>query len=219
MSFTHVFRHIGFRRAPLLVAAMLTSFFAAGCGPDAALAPTAFTAYTAPDKSFVCQAPNGWKKVESAAAGIMSGVSMTQGNAKVYIASDLMGSLTADIAAAQNAQASNVEGMLPPGMEMPKPVPPVEKLHIANKKGLSEKYKDYQENQMQVLTAAIGEGRFSEFTGDAGFFSGGKMRGYRATALSGERSITAYCVCSEKDFDTLKPAFQIILSSIGNGGG
>lgn len=212
-------RHAIACRALRLLPATLTVFLTAGCGPDAAKAPVGFTAYSPSDKAFACKLPNGWKRVESAAGGIMSGITVTEGNAKINIVADLGQSLVADMAAAQNAQMSNVEGMLPPGAPTPKLVPPIEKLHKANKKGIKSKFKDYQEDQMQTLVAPIGEGRFSEFTGDAGFFSGGKVRGYRATALSGERGISAYCVCPEKDWETLKPAFQTVLGSIGAGGG
>ena len=223
MWFTRVCRvsSIVSRRAAMPIAAALTTFLAAGCAPDPAKAPTAFTSYEAPDKSFVCQAPDGWKKSESAAAGIMSGVTMTSGTAKVSIASDLGGSLSADMTRASNAQMDNTTGLLPPEMQaqMPKPVPPVEKQHKGNKRIVSSKYKDYQENAMQTLTAPIGEARISEFNAEAGMFAGGKVRGYRVTALSGDREVTAYCVCPESDWPTLKPAFEKILTSIGPGSG
>jgi hypothetical protein len=214
-----------FRAKSLTHVLAIAAVLAGGCRPDAAKAPTGFTPYVGSDKSFACQSPNGWKRSESGANGIMSSVVFTSGTAKVSVTSDLKGSLMADLTRANNAQTENLNGSLPEGMQeqaaaqMPKPVPPVEKLHIAGKKSLEEKIGDYAENAMTPFPCAFGEARLSEFTGDAGMLKGGKTHGYRATILSGDRRVTVVCRCPESDWSTLRPAFSTILQSLAPGGG
>jgi hypothetical protein len=219
----HRFRAPSFTGALVIVA--IAAALAGGCRPDAAKAPTGFMPYVGSDKSFACQSPNGWKRSESGANGIMSSVAFTSGTAKVKITSDLQGSLMADMTRANNAQAENLNGSLPEGMpeqvaaQMPKPVPPVEKLHKAGKKSMEETFGDYEETAMTSFPCALGEARLSEFTGEAGILQGGKTHGYRATILSGDRRVTVVCQCPESDWSTLKPAFGTILQSLSPGGG
>jgi hypothetical protein len=228
MSFTIGLSHLPcrrFRMQGLIQVLAIAGVLASGCRPDAAKAPTGFSPYVGPDKSFACQSPNGWKRSESGANGIMSSVVFTSGMAKVSVTSDLQGSLMADMTRANNAQTENLNGSLPEGMQeqmaaqMPKPVPPVEKLHKAGKKSLEEKIGDYAENAMTPFQCAFGEARLSEFMGDAGMLKGGKIHGYRATILSGDRRVTVICRCPESDWSTLKPAFGTIVQSLAPGGG
>lgn len=72
---------------------------------------------------------------------------------------------------------------------------------------------------MRVVNSALGEGRCSEWSGDAGVWGGGKMHGYRATLLSGERRVTIVCRCPESNWKILQPAFDKVLGSLAPGGG
>lgn len=193
-----------------------------GCGnAPAAKAPIGFSDYSLPDKSVACQSPDGWARSESAGNGIMSGADFTSGTAKVAIFSDLQGSLMADMSRASNAQIDSVGGMMPSGMQMnlPKAVPPVEKLHKVGRKKLENQYQNYDETAMRPLENQLGEARISEFTGETGGMFGKKMHGLRTTILSGERRVTVTCSCPEDDWKTLRPAFSKVLKSMKSGGG
>lgn len=200
----------------VIVAIGLSVFLSATRKGDPIPAPRAFAAYTAPDKSFVCQRPEGWEKQEASAHAIMSGALFKKGNAKIDITADLQGSLMGDVIGSGNAQLT---GMMPPGMNIPKPKPPVEKLHRAGKGMVSKQVSDYKEMPMQTFNSPLGEARYSEWTGEGGFGKGGKLRGYRATILPGERRVTVVCQCPENDWKTLRPAFGRVLGSLAPGSG
>jgi hypothetical protein len=61
-------------------------------------------------------------------------------------------------------------------------------------------------------------GHCAEFTGDGGLFAG-KVHGYRATNLGGERAFYVLCQCSERDWMMLKPAFERAMGSMAPGAG
>src|ERR671916_426545 len=92
----------------LAVAALAAIFFLKASKPEPVAAPTQFSAYTAPDKSFVCQAPQGWDRVESAGGGITAGAVFKRGPAKIDITGSLGMSLMGDIA----ASTGNMAGIL-----------------------------------------------------------------------------------------------------------
>lgn len=197
------------------------AFFVIGKKPELARAPTKFVPFTASDNAFAGQAPDGWKREQSGGGGIMSGVAMTQGRSRISVHSDLQGSLMADISRASDAQMQSIDGMLPGGMRMSpqKRKSPVEKLHDMGKKGMSEKWKEYEETASNPFSSPLGEARISEWTGKGGMFGGEKMHGLRATMLSGERRVTVTCQCPEDDWKTLRPAFSTVLKSLRPGGG
>jgi hypothetical protein len=195
--------------------------------PAPVTAPKAFTAYTASDKAFACQAPQGWETVSSGSGGMNSGALFKNGDAKIDITADLAGSLVGDIAAASDRAAGGVDSAgggisLPgvPGMEVGKArKPPVEKLHDAGKKSLAEKYGNYEEQPMKSVQTSLAEGRFSEFTGGGGNPFSPKVHGYRVTMLPSDRRVTVIAVCRETDWNTLKPAFETTITSLAPGGG
>lgn len=196
--------------------------------PPAPVAPpTAFSPYTAKDKAFACQGPQGWELEDFAGGGMNSGVLFKKGDAKIDITADLAGSLMGDIAAATDRMASGGEAAgggisLPgvPGAGLGKArKPPVEKLHEAGKKSIAEKYGNYEEQPMKPVQTRLGEGRFSEFTGGGGNPFSPKVHGYRVTMLPADKRVTVVAVCRETDWKTLKPAFETTITSLSPGGG
>ncbi len=205
----------------VFVLLLVLAYFVFARKPESIPAPTAFVPFEASDKSFEGEGPKGWQRRRSVGLGGMgSGVRFEHAAASIVIASDLQGSLMGDIARANNAQFENMAGMLPEGMQnaMPKAVPPVEALHIAGKKAAAKDLKDYDEKPIQPLESPLGEGRTCEFTGEKeGLIGGGKQHGYRVMILGGERRISVFCQCPDRDWNTLKPAFQRVIGSLKPG--
>jgi hypothetical protein len=203
--------------------ALLLSLFLLGCTPESVKAPASFSDFTSPDKTFAGKGPDGWKKDEAGVqGGMQSSVTFEQGTAQMSVTANFQESLMSDISKANNAQIDNAMGALPNSMQsqLPRSVPPVEKLHVMNKSKLEGRYTNYDEKPMQILNSSLGEGRISEFTGErADGFMHYKVHGYRATMLSGERGITAVCRCTEEDWKALSPGFAKFLQSLALGPG
>ncbi len=194
----------------------VTMVLGSGCGAKHTAAPTAFVTYKAPDNAFTCAQPSGWATTTVSSEAVMSGVLFKQGAAKIDITSDLAGSLAGDVAKASNAQTSNLEGMLPPGMNLPPQKPPVEALHEKGKKAIADDFTDYQEQPAQTFTSPLGEARLSEWTANGGLMTG-KLHGYRITILGNERRFVILCQCTDSDWPVLKPTFAHVVGSLAPG--
>lgn len=196
-------------------------FIIIGQKPQQATEITKFIPYTAPDKAFACVLPDGWKRVESAGGGIQSGVKAEAGRARINVNADLAGSLMADISKAQDAQMSNIAGMIPGNAQgnVPARKSPVEKAHIAFKNKMESVWEDYEEKGSKPMQSAFGEAWISEWTGKKKELLGSEPRhGLRVTMLSGERQVTVVCYCAEDDWKTLVPAFSKVIKSLAPGG-
>ena len=170
-----------------------------GCG-GAVEAPKEFVAYGDVGGQFVCDAPKGWE-VESAGKpdSMMSSAKFTKGGAMIHITSDLAGSLFGDIAGA--------------GRRGDEAEPPVARIHPMGERHMKEDYQNYKEREPKPFTSkGIGEGRRSTFTADQTL--GGRVYGYRATLLSGDRRIEAICACPATNWQALKPAFEQVINSL-----
>lgn len=205
----------------ILVASFLTM-----SPKEVVAAPKGFQPYVASDRSFTCDAPQGWETVSVDSHAVMGGVLFKKGPAKIDITSDLAGSLMGDIAISADRQAENMEGMLKemPGAAALMPntprKPPVEKLHEAEKKGMEKLYPGYEEQPMKVLQvpSGMGDARYSEFSVPGSLLSPAQ-HGYRVTILPTERRLTVLCLCPEKNWPELKPAFERVITSLKPGGG
>jgi hypothetical protein len=176
----------------------------AGCGGSAE-APTSYTKYNAKDGSFACERPANWE-----AAGGGKGhqwAKFTSGGAEISIRTDVTGSLMADIAQAQNQSAGIDAG--------DEDLAPVAKVHEMGKEAMAEQMSDYQEQAPESVKTGLGDARKSEFSATGTF--GGKVRGYRVTALTRDKRVQVVCQCSESDWETVKPAFDKAIESLGPG--
>lgn len=212
-SKSHLFTGIG---VALLGAIAAIFMYTAQASPGPAVAVAEYVPYEVPDKAFACVAPKGWEQQEASAHAIRSTALFKDGHAKIDITADLSGSLMGDIMTAQNNQMS---GMMPEGVNAPKPKPAVERLHAENKGIVKKKVSEYKEGPMQPFNSRLGEARVSEWTGNAGLMGGGALHGYRISILSGERLVTVICQAPEKDWKTLKPTFLKVIGSLTPGGG
>jgi hypothetical protein len=177
-----------------------------GCG-GMVPAPTAFVVYKSPDGRFTCDYPKGW---EASGSGDKqdapySWAKFTKGNAEIKVEADFAGSLFGDMAkAAGAAMGGDAEA-------------PAARVHPLGMQHMKEEYNHYEERQPKAFTSkGIGEGRRSVFTADQTL--GGKIFGYRATLLSGDRRITVVCTCPATNWQALKAGFERVIESLRLGG-
>jgi len=193
--------------------------------PQRADPPASFAPFTAGDKSFRCEAPGGWKQSTAGNNSEISTVTFQHKSARIFVASDLAGSLMADIARSPGAgmgempSGPGTEGLAQALTAAQKP--PIEKLHEAGKEYTQDNllvkgYDEYSEKPMQKINAPIGEGRLSEFTAKGSPMTG-NMHGYRATFLSSERRIRVTTRCLEEDWPKMSAAYMRVINSISPG--
>lgn len=176
----------------------------AGCGGGPVAAPASYAAHEHKDGGWACDYPDGWS-AESGGKKNSWG-KFTKGSAQIKLATDLTGSLMGDM-----ASLGQKEGPATPEDY------PVHKIHVADEAEIAKGYSDYKEQEPVEFSSGIGgSARKSEFTAAGGF--GGPVHGYRATMLGRDKRYRVTCVCSESDWETLKPAFDKVLESFRSAG-
>lgn len=177
---------------------------AAGCGSGPVVAPTAYADYNAKKGTFACQYPEGWQAEGGGGRG-PEWAKFTSGPAAIRISTGVTGSVIGEM-----GRSGRGDEPLPPELE------PVHGFHQMQAEAAAKEYSSYKElGEPQVLEAALGPARRSEFTASTTFGSG--MHGYRATILGQDRDVAVYCICPESDWTTLQPAFDHVLASIKRG--
>lgn len=173
----------------------------AGCGQSVP-APSSYKEFSAKNGTFSCSAPSDWD-VEGG-DGTRTEYSMctfTKGAASIRVEADLAGSLHADIAKSANARM---------GGEVESPVAAVHALKISS---LKDEFTNYKEREAKPFQSkGLGEGRKAIFIADGGMV--GKMYGYHATLLTGDKRLTILCQCPATNWKVLRPAFDKILLSM-----
>lgn len=189
-------------RRPASALAVVALLAAAGCNGNV----PAPTAYNDTGGRFTVDYPKGWQadgggKPDSP----NSWAKFTQGNAEIRVDADLAGSLFGDMAKASGGMFGNDAE------------PPVAKIHPMGVRHMKEEYGTYDEREPKPFQSkGLGEGRRSTFIASGQL--GGKVYGYRATLLSGDRRITVLCSCPATNWQTLKPAFETVINSLRVGG-
>jgi len=213
------------------------AFAFAGLQPERAKAPTSFAAFVTEDKSFACDAPEGWKRRTGSSQAIRTFAVFTSGQAEIDIDADLQGSLHADILrSSQQMGGGSVGGLgdefgggMGGGGEIPGAgalggpqgdarKPPIQILHEAGRGEMAEEHAGYEETEGQPIQSALGEGRTSDFTYKGDFFSK-TMKGRRLTILAGDKLVKVVCEAPQRDWEKLKPAFDRVVASLKPGGG
>jgi hypothetical protein len=186
----------------IVLAGMVVSLF--GCGSPAVV-PKNYTMYKAPDGSFRIDYPSEW----TAAGGGKSGTAwakFTSGNSEIKVSTSLMGSLMADIAKIGNDP--RMEG------QTEEDTKPVAIVHEQEREDFEEENGVKEQKPAYVPTKVI-DARKAEFSGSSTF--GGSVHGYRVTALTADLRVRIICRCPEREWESLKPAFDKIIESLGPG--
>ncbi|HEV3164772.1 MAG TPA: hypothetical protein VGZ22_12155, partial [Isosphaeraceae bacterium] len=168
--------------------------FAPGCGAEKVAAPKAYKTFASKDGSFTCKYPEGWEAEGGSGRGDFAWAKFRKGPVEIKVTADFAGSLVADIAKAGQSQS---------GSNRPEDQP-VAVVHERKKKGMNDDFTNYREKAPRVANTGLGEARTSEFTASGSF--GTKIRGYRATALTNDKSVMIVCQCPNTDWKRLRPA-------------
>ena len=173
-----------------------------GCGGSVP-APTAFVPFLDKGGQFVVDAPKGW---EVDAGGKLdspnSFAKFNQGQAQISVMSDLAGSLYGDMVKGSGGGGLGAQ-----------PEHPSARVHELGLRRMKQDFTNYQERDPVVVqSAGLGEGRRATFIADQSL--GGKVYGYRATFLGGDRRIEVLCTCPATNWKALKPAFEKVIAGI-----
>jgi hypothetical protein len=165
-------------------------------GPPPAQPVTEWEKYSTEDNEFGFEYPAVWKVKEY---GIKDRheVYLTQGAASITFKENLAGSLVGDIAGASTR-----------GREIPDDQLPVARVHEARK---PKDARSYQEEPAVTVITKRGKARRSAY-------KDGNKRGYRATVLLQQTALDIFCECRASDWDTLRPAFDRVIETVGRGG-
>jgi hypothetical protein len=171
---------------------------------SAAVAPASYDTYRAPEGVFQCDYPSGWT-VQRQGIKDHYEVSFTKGSASIRISQSLAGSAMGDIAGAGPDPGNDPERQ------------PVARVHAFKQAQVAEEMSGYKEEQAETVPGRFGGARRSPFTATG--LLGGKIRGYRATALGPMIQYDIICQCPESDWEVLRPAFARVIESLGGATG
>ncbi len=167
-----------------------------GGGPPAKPV-TAWDKYSPNDTEFSLEYPADWRAESYGIRGRHEGY-IKGGSATITIKENVTGSLVGDIANAANR-----------GQPVDDEHTPVAKVHQLRRPQDSSSHKE--EPAVSVMTK-LGKARRSAYTD-------GSRRGYRATVLLRQTALDIFCECRESDWETLRPAFEHVIESVGPGAG
>lgn len=183
--------------------------------PKHATVPTSFTTFAAPDKSFACDAPGGWEttgmdKSQTTAGqdSTVGGVLFQSNSAKIDITTDTLATLVAsDLMKGNGGDPQSLTGDRA-GV-----------LHKQWKVQVKATHKGYSETQIADFDGGMFGGHLAEWTANGNVLGlGGKLHGYRASLVGGDKTAEVVCQCLDSDWPALKPAFLRVIKSIRPGG-
>ena len=160
-------------------------------------APDSYTPYTSAEGGFACDAPWGWKQHD------LDGETLFI-RRKVRI--EIEGQPLSDDAGGGGESAAAPGSPAPAG-------PSVDDLDAQNKATLAAEYDSahLQELPTQSLALPTGEARLTEWTAKTQLT---ELHGCRATLVGGGEEVSVLCVCPERNWVLLKPAFLHVIQSI-----
>ena len=164
--------------------------------------PTEFVEAEFGEEDFKCEHPKGWEVTNGGGRdGIPPWTKSEKGGASVTI---------------RDSKSGTEEGMLWRALKQRSAIErgeaPVEEVHEHRKQFVVEEMRGYEETDAKKLTHKIGDALISEFT--AAPMLGDPVRGYRATVLFEFHQFNILCVCTESEWEILKPAFDHVIASI-----
>ncbi|MCI0379780.1 MAG: hypothetical protein L0215_19545 [Gemmataceae bacterium] len=158
---------------------------------------TAWEKFSTEENEFGFEYPAGWNTKHHGLTGKREVDVIGPSGATVNIKENLTGSLIGDIAGAATG-----------GRPVPDELSPVGRTHDMRQPKDTVSYKE--EPAVTVMTR-FGKARRSAYVD-------GSKRGYRATVLMHKTALDIFCECRESDWNTLRPAFDRLIESIGRGG-
>lgn len=191
----------GRRRSAARPLGLALALLAVGCGGQVP-APTAYETFLDKAGHFAVDAPKGWEVDAGGKPDSPNSFArFNQGGASISVMSDLAGSLFGDMA---RGPGSALGG---------EPEHPSASVHEMGIRRMQEEFTNYKEREPVVVqSSGLGEGRRATFIADQAM--GGKVYGYRATFLGGDRRIEVICSCPATNWKALKPAFEKVIAGL-----
>jgi len=93
----------------------------------------------------------------------------------------------------------------------------VHHVHLGKGETLKDELDNYSELEPVRFDGKVGNGRWSEFSYTEGMLFSTKMKGIRATVQGATKTFVVRCTCPEKYWETFKPIFIQIATSVGAG--
>jgi hypothetical protein len=188
----------------LLVALAGSTVFLSGCGEPTTM-PKSYNTLVAADKSFKIDYPAEWT-ADSGGKGGYAWAKFTSGSSEISVNANVVGSLMGDLPKMPHHAVL--------GEQPDEETAPVAVVHEQERETFEED-EDVKEKKAEVVKTGIQEARRAEFTGERTL--GSSVHGYRVTALTTQRRIRVVCQCPEGEWESLKPAFDKIVESLGLG--
>jgi predicted Zn finger-like uncharacterized protein len=169
------------------------------------VAPAKFAKFEPEVGNFGCEYPEDWTlKNGGGTGGVQSWAQFLSPDESVTIS--IRGNMSgaamggAGLALTQGADSEEIE-------------PPVVNIHHLMKNKFADDYPNYEElGDYQLLKTKMGDTCQSIFTTKS--LLGGKQRGYRVTLLTSRVQFNLICLCDDKMFDTMRPAFDQVVQTI-----
>ena len=196
----------------LLVATLVIPTIS-GCSPTAVTVevPDKFTEYNLKDGTAAINYPDGWDaKGNGSRSRGMAYALFTKGDWEIRLDASF-----ADSLASGGGMAQGMIGEMG-GVEEAMLLPPEQMIQEKNRAWFEEKFRDYEEEEGELIRIPLGNSYVSEFSGQKGWV---KVKGIRAAIMARDRSVSfhAYCPASKwedfgpiyrKMFEELKPGVQ-----------
>ncbi len=205
----------GTRRVFFTIAVMVAAVgLVSGCSGHVP-APTSFAKFNAKDGTVQCKFPAGWEQ-NGGGGKTFYGCEFQKGAAKIRIMPDTSGSAIADMMGAGNQMMGIDSGALGMDAEAAEELTPVARVHQElSLRQASDDLGELDVKSTETIQTGFGDTRKSEFTCSGTF--GGTTHGYLVTALGLDKRIRVICTCPESNWETLKPAFDQVISSLARG--
>jgi hypothetical protein len=207
---------LGSSRAWPVLGASVVLALLAGCG-ESITAPTAYKQWNAKDGTFAMEYPEGWNADGGGKSGLQW-AEFKKGSCVVTVDTNTSGSLVGDIAGSATAGfGTDGEQVDPKVAEELAPVAASHKFLKDTFAGakIEEQFSNYKEEEPVAFKSSLGDGRKSAFTASKGM--GQKVKGYRATVLSNDKSIIVFASCPQQHWAKLQPAYDKMLDSLALG--
>jgi hypothetical protein len=154
------------------------------------------------ERDFKCECPKGWEVTSGGGReGIPPWAKFEKGGAFIQIRDSLSGT-----------PGGMLDRSLHIGTAIDQGTAPVDEVHEHRTKGVADSMWNYKESAAEKLDHRLGDALIAEFTANP--LLGGTIRGYHATILCGFHQITVVCLCTQREWETLKPAFDHVISTL-----
>lgn len=154
------------------------------------------------EDSYECDCPKSWSASNGGGkGGVPPWTTLEKGGAAIEIRDSASGT-----------PGGALQRQLHMGTDVERGELPIDKLHEIRKESTAKDMRNYEESAPKKLNHLLGDALIAEFTAKP--MLSGPVHGYHATVFDGFHQFTILCRCTEPEWETLKPAFEHVISSL-----